>query len=191
MPLLPTLKRIGANTVFHLLLNLNKWKIIKDRTVTHGATDRDSRRQDRDSEPGKIPLGAFACHKKKGMPFSAAASFSPRNNGCRLACTRTHVFLPLLLSSSSMPVRAAYVTGGIQPHHPPSRVHIHLPAASNIIIEEYTNMYRYIRSMHTIFLVDIRRAHAHVNHCTHNILPHKNAPTHPHTQAHMHACTNA
>jgi hypothetical protein len=42
--------------------------IIKDtgRTVTHGATgpgpvsDSDSRRQDRDSEPGKIPLGAFA-----------------------------------------------------------------------------------------------------------------------------------
>ena len=57
------------------------------------------------------------CSNNMAPPFqvAAAASFLPSNYGCRLACTRTHVFLPLLLSSSSMPVRAAYVTGSIQP----------------------------------------------------------------------------
>jgi hypothetical protein len=38
------LKRIGANTIFHLLLYLNKWKIITDRTVTHGTVTQNLER---------------------------------------------------------------------------------------------------------------------------------------------------
>jgi hypothetical protein len=33
-----------ANTIFHLLLNLNKWKIITDRTVTHGTVTQNLER---------------------------------------------------------------------------------------------------------------------------------------------------
>ena len=68
-----------------------------------------------------------------------------------------------------MPVCAAYVTGDIQPPHPPSHVYIYLAAASNVIIEEYMNMNRYTRSMHTIIQVHIRHAHAHVTVCNREI----------------------